>query len=300
VLPSMHLRDNLRLEPGVYRLRMRGVTLGTGEAHADRLMALDPSGARPHVEGVSGKEPAFGLPCVWILPGQREAAEAAGLTVVDTASVITTHLAELLRRHAHELVGRQEVQELLSVCGKEAPKLVEDSVPGVLTLGELVRVVRGLLREGVSVRDLRTVLEAVADAAPRSKDTAFLVEQARRRLSRQITARIADDTGVVHALTLDRPTEDTLRASLGSADGEAALAPDVEKARALMRSLEARAAALSGAGRPTVLLAPPDLRKPLFDFASRFVPDLWVVTARELAPGTTVEPAGLVQLLPAH
>jgi flagellar biosynthesis protein FlhA len=177
---------------------------------------------------------------------------------------------------------------------------VEDAVPGSVTLGELVRVVRGLLREGVSVRDLRTVLEAVSDAAPRSKETAWLVEQARRRLARTITARIAGPDGTVRALTLDRPLEEALRGSLGASEGEAALAPDVETARRLVASLESHAARMATEGNPVVVLAPPDLRRPLHDFASRFVPELWVVTARELVPGTPVEPAGTVQLaLPA-
>ena len=295
VLPSVHLRDNLRLDGTAYRLMLRGLEIGKGVAHLDRLMALDPSGSAPAIDGLRGQDPAFGLPAVWILTADRPRAEAMGLTLVDAASVITTHVSELLRRNAHELVGRQEVQELLGVVGREAPKLVEDTVPGTLTLGELVRVVRGLLREGVSVRDLRTVLEAVADAAPRSKDTSYLVESARRRLGRSITARAAGSDGAVRALTLDRPTEELLRQTLGASDGEPALAPDVETARRLVASLEGRATQLAAAGPPGVLLAPPDLRRPLYDFASRFVPDVLVVTARELVPGTTVEPAGVIQ-----
>ena len=159
VLPPVHLRDNLRLEAAEYRIRLRGMEIGTGVAHADRLMLLEPSGGSPQLpglHGLPGKEPAFGLPALWILPGDRGRAEAAGLTVVDPASVLTTHLSELLRRNAHELVGRQEVQELLAAAGKDAPKLVEDVIPGTITLGDLVRVVRGLLREGLSIRDLRT------------------------------------------------------------------------------------------------------------------------------------------------
>jgi flagellar biosynthesis protein FlhA len=295
VLPSVHLRDNLRLEPAQYRVLLRGMEIARGAAHADRVMALDPSGQEPRVEGVRGRDPAFGLPAVWVLPGDRPRAEALGLTLVVAASVVTTHLAELLRRNAHELLGRQETQELLGTVAREAPKLVEDVVPGSVTLGELVRVLRGLLREGVSVRDLRTVLEAVADAAPRSKDTGWLVEQARRRLSRQITARVAGADGIVRALTLDRATEDLLRQSLGASDGEPALAPDVDSARRLIGSLESQATRLATAGQPVVVLAPPDLRRPLFDFASRFVPDLSVVSARELVPGTTVQPAGSLQ-----
>jgi flagellar biosynthesis protein FlhA len=296
VLPSVHLRDNLRLDANEYRVQLRGVEIARGVAHVDRLMALDPSGGEPTIGGLPAREPAFNLPAVWISPSDRPRAEQVGLTLVDPASVLTTHLSELLRRNAYELIGRQEVQELVATLAKEAPKLVEDVVPGTVNLGELVRVVRGLLREGVSVRDLRTVLEAVADAAPKSKDAFFLVEQARRRLSRQITSKIADAAGTVRALTLDRATEDALRASVGASDGELALAPDVETARRLIHALEQKAASLAAEGRPAVVLAPPDLRKPLFDFASRFVPDLFVVSARELVPGTTVEPAGLVQL----
>jgi flagellar biosynthesis protein FlhA len=300
VLPPVHLRDNLRLEAADYKIKLRGNEVGSGQAYADRVMALDPSGAAPTsgLEGISAKEPAFGLPALWVLPSDRGRAEASGLTVVDPASVLTTHLGEVLRRNAHELVGRQEVQELLAVIGKDAPKLVEDVVPGTVTLGELVRVIRGVLREGLSVRDLRSVLEGVADAAPRSKDTAFLIEQVRRRLFRQITAKVADGQGTVHALTLDRAGEESLRKSLGQSDGEVTLAPDVAVARRFIGSLESHAANLASAGRPTVIIAPPDLRRALYDFGARFVPDLFVVTARELVPGTSVEPAGTIDLAP--
>jgi len=299
VLPPVHLRDNLRLEPNEYRIRLRGVEVGKGSAYIERLMVLDPSGGTPHVaglDGISAKEPAFGLNALWVVPTDRARAETAGLTVVDPPSVITTHLSETIRRNVHELVGRQEVQELLGAIGKEAPKLVEDAIPGTISLGDLVRVVRGLLREGLSVRDLRTILEAVADAAPRSKDTAFLVEQVRRRLFRQITSRVADANGVVRAVTLDRVAEDTLRRSLGQSDGEATLAPDIDTARRLVSALEDRAARFAAEGQPTVIIAPPDLRRPLFDFASRFVPDLSVITARELVPGTSVEPVATIDL----
>ncbi|MBS2022414.1 MAG: flagellar biosynthesis protein FlhA [Deltaproteobacteria bacterium] len=296
VMPAVHLRDDLRLEANAYRMLLRGQEIARGNAWPDRLMVLDPRGTPPAVKGITAKEPAFGLPAVWIEQKDRAGAEAASLTLVDPASVVTTHLSEVLRRNAHEILGRQETQELLGITAKEAPKLVEESVPGALSLGELVRVLRGLLREGISIRDMRTILEAVADNAPRSKDTGFLVEQARRRLSRQITARLSDNLGVVHAITLDRNVEDTLRGSLAQSDGEILLSPEVNAARAFLGSLEARAAALASSGKPAVVLAPPDLRKPLFDFANRFVPDLWVVSARELLPGTAIEPAGAVQL----
>jgi len=299
VLPPVHLRDNLRLDANEYRVRLRGVEIARGVAYADRFMVLEPSGGRPVLPGadaIVGKEPAFGLEALWVTGIERARAESAGMTVVDPASVMTTHLGEVIRRNVHELLGRQEVQELVAALGKEAPKLVEDVIPGTVTLGELVRVLRGMLREGLSIRDLRTILEAVADGAARSKDTAFLIEQVRRRLFRQITAKVADPSGVVKAVTLDRATEDLLRRSLGQTDGEATLAPEIESARKLVSALEQRAARFAADGNPTVVIAPPDLRRPLFDFATRFVPDLWVITARELVPGTQVEPVATIDL----
>ena len=299
ILPAVHLRDNLSLEPSQYRLLLRGLELGRGTAMLDRLLALDPRGELPAIDGLVGKDPAFGLPAKWIKKADRPRAEAMGLTLVDPASVVTTHVSELVRRNASELLGRQELQELLAICAKEAPKLVEDTVPGALTPAELLRVSRGLLREGLSIRDLRTILEAMADAAPRNKDPAFLLDQARRRLARQITSRVSDSAGTVHALTLERSTEDTLRANLAQNEGEAILNPDLETARKLIKVLETRAANLALNGRPTVLISPPDLRRPIFDFASRFVPDLWVVSARELLPGTAIQTAGTLQLAAA-
>jgi flagellar biosynthesis protein FlhA len=301
VIPAVHLRDNLHLDANEYRIKLRGLDLSSGTAYVDRVMALDPAGGVPQLSGIDAlqaKEPAFGLPALWIVPGERARAESAGLTVVDPASVMTTHLCEVLRRNAYELVGRQEVQELLAHLGKEAPKLVEDVVPGTISLGELVRVVRLVLKEGLSIRDFRSILEAVGDAAPRNKDTNFLVEQVRRRLARQITSRVADAKGVVHALTLDRNTEDLLRKSLGQSEGEATLAPDVATAKRFVSNLEAHAANFAASGRPTTLVTSPDLRRPIYDFASRFIPDLWVVTARELVSGTQVEPAGTIDLNP--
>jgi flagellar biosynthesis protein FlhA len=299
VLPAVHLRDNLRLDANEYRVRLRGIEIAKGTAYADRYMVLEPSGGRPVLPGadaIEAKEPAFGLDVLWVGPTDRGRAESQGMTVVDPASVMTTHLSEVIRRNVHELIGRQEVQELLAAVGKEAPKLVEDVVPGTVTLGELVRVVRGLLREGLSIRDMRTILEGVADGAARSKDTAFLVEQVRRRLFRQITAKVADAAGVVKAVTLDRATEEILRRSLGQSDGEATLAPEIDVARRLVAALETRAARFAADGNPTVVIAPPDLRRPLFDFACRFVPDLWVLTARELVPGTQIEPVATIDL----
>jgi flagellar biosynthesis protein FlhA len=296
LIPSVHLRDDLGLDGSTYRVLLRGLEIGRGQAWADRALVLDPAGGEPEIDGIPARDPAFGLPARWIPVDQRSAAEMRGFTVVDAASTITTHLGELLRTHAHELVGRQEVQELIAVVAKDSPKLVEDIVPAVVNLGDVVAVVRRLLKEGLSVRDLRTVLESMAECAPRSKDPVFLAEQARRRLARHITNRIAGKNNVVRAITLDRSTEQLLRQSLGASDGEPVLALDVENARRLVERLEGLASRMLASGAPVVVLVPPDLRRAFYDFASRFVPDLWVVCAKELLPSTTIEPAGVLHV----
>jgi flagellar biosynthesis protein FlhA len=296
ILPPVHLKDSLALEAQTFRVKLRGVEIGSGQAWADRVMCLHPSGDEPDIDGISALEPAFGLPAKWIDEERRPEAEALLYTVVDPSSVMTTQLGELLRKHAHELVGRQETQELLDIVNEDAPKLVEETVPAIISLGELARVLRGLLKEGVGVRDLKSILEAVADASVRSKETSWLVEQARLRLSRQITSRVVSEDGVVHAIVLDRHTESVLRQSLAAPDGEAVVAPDVDTARYLIDALEREGGMLATMGRPCVLLAAPDLRRPLYNFFNRFLPDLVVVSARELSPGTQVDPAATLTL----
>lgn len=296
LLPAVHLCDDMSLPPSTYRILLRGSEIARGVAHHDRLMVLDPRGADPAIDGLAVREPAFGLPARWIAANRRSAAEMQGLTIVDPSSAITTHLGEVLRRNAHEIIGRQELQEHLALLAKQFPKLVEDVVPGAVGLGEVLAVVRGLLREGVGIRDLRGVLESIAEAAPRSKDPVFLIEHARRRLARQISARLVDEHGKTRAIVIDRATETTMRSAMAQADGEPVLALDIESARRLIEGIERHAARLLAEGAPVVVLAPPDLRRPLFDLASRFIPDLWVVSARELVSSVTLDPVGTLQL----
>lgn len=297
VLPQIHLKDSLTLSPNGYRVLLRGVTVGEGVAYLDRQMAIDPKGGMPDVKGISATEPTFGLPVRWVERADVASAERLGYSLVDPASVVTTHLGEVLRANAHEIVGRQEVQELLNVVAKSNPKLVEDVVPAVVTLGELAVVTRHLLQEGVSVRDYRSIIEAVADAAVKNKEPHFLTEAVRTRLARSITSRVTTE-GTLHAVTLLPETEHVLRAALGHDDGQVVLAPDLPTAQALLESLRHEASRLAAQGHATVILAPPDLRRALFTFASRFIPDLTVVAARELAAGTRIERSGEVRIRP--
>jgi flagellar biosynthesis protein FlhA len=298
ITPVITVEDTEKIDASTYRLMLRGAELLSGKAFADRWMVIDPTGREPGVEGVPAKDPTFGMPARWVTPEVKAKAQRQGLTVVDPASVVTTHLDEVIRRHLHEIVGRQEVQELLALLGKENPKLVEEVVPSMISLGELSMIMRGLLREGISVRDIRTILETVAEN-PGKKDIGWLVEQCRRRLSRQLSARLAQNERRIPVVTLDRELEAALRQSMGVADGETTLAPSIDIARKIVDTLQERAVVQTTEGIPLVVVAPSELRRPLFDFVSRFVPEVNVVTPREIASGFTVEPVATI-MLPAR
>jgi flagellar biosynthesis protein FlhA len=295
ITPVITVEDTEKIDASTYRLMLRGAELLSGKAFADRWMVLDPTGREPSVEGVPAKDPTFGLPARWVTTEVKAKAQRQGLTVVDPASVVTTHLDEVIRRHLHEIVGRQEIQELLTLLGKENPKLVEEIVPQMISLGELSMIMRGLLREGISVRDIRTILETVAEH-PGKKDISFLTEQCRRRLSRQVSARLANPERRIPVVTLDRELETALRSSLGVSDGETTLAPAIDIARKIVDTLQERAAVQTTEGIPLVVVAPSDLRRPFFEFVSRFVPEVNVVTPREIASGFTVEPVATITL----
>jgi flagellar biosynthesis protein FlhA len=289
VVPPVHVRDNLRLPSGEYRLLLSGQPIGEGVLRPGRLLAVNPGGAAGELKGEKTKEPAFGMPAVWIGTGDRERAELLGYTVVDPATVAATHITELLRRHAADLLGRAETQELLDAMARTQAKLVEEVVPTLLPLGELIKVLRNLLREGVGIRDLRTILEAVADHAGSVKDPDVLTELVRERLGRQITARFVDERGQLAALVLAPDVEAALRGRAPAGSDGGALVPRV------VRSLEQALSAMKSGGEPLLLVAP-ELRRPVAALAARHAPGLAVMSLRELDPKTKVTTAGVVKL----
>jgi flagellar biosynthesis protein FlhA len=211
VIPPIHIRDNLQLRPNEYAIMLKGIELTKSEIVPAHVLAIDPGTAqRGTVQGIAVKEPAFGLPALWVPEFSREQAQLAGYTVVDPTSAIATHLSEVIKRHAHELVGRQEVQGLLDEMAKVHPKLVEELIPTVLSLGNVVRILANLLREGVPIRDLRTILEAVADHAATTKDTDLLTEAARQALARTITKQYLGPDGTLSIIGLDPRLDRTL------------------------------------------------------------------------------------------
>ncbi len=285
VVPPVHVCDNLELKPGEYRIVLLGTPIGGSTCEAGRLLAINPSGSAPPIEGQATTEPSFGMPARWIHPRDREMAEALGYTVVDHGTVIATHLGELARVHAHRLVGRQEVQGLLDRLADKYPKLVDDVVPNLLSLGDVLRVIRNLLRERVSVRDLRTVMDALADLSEQTKDSEQLTELVRERLAPQITSQVVGPDGSVAALALDPRLEQVLRGSLEDmASGTGgALEPKLLKRLAdAAREALGKFAAIDA---PPLVIAPPNLRRYVRAIFEHKLPQLSVVSFREIEPG---------------
>ena len=290
VIPPVHIRDNLQLPPGAYRLLLLGTEVARGTTRAGRLLAMDPSGNAPAIDGEATTDPAFGTPARWVRARDREYAEALGYTVVDHTTVIATHLSEVVRENAHNILGRAELAHLFEVFARSTPKLVEDLVPNLLSLGEVLRVFRNLLREGVSIRDLRSLLEGLLEIAGSTRDPEQLTELIRQRLSRQITAAFTGSDGTVSALVLDAPVEEMFRRSLREIATGTGGALDPELAQRLGVALEAASKRMMLAGRSPCAITSPDIRRYLRAFAERRCPELAVLSFRELEPDVGIKP----------
>ena len=279
LIPPVHIRDNLDLQPNAYRITLGGVPLGEGVIYADRELALNPGRVFGPLQGISTRDPAFGMEAVWIEPATRDHAQTLGYTVVDPSTVIATHLSALLQGHAHELLGHEEVQQLLNTASKTAPRLVEDLVPRVLPLAALVRVLQGLLAERVPLRNMRAILETLAEQAPRGADPALLQAQVRVALGRQILTDIAGGAGEIPVMSLDGELEKLLNGALTAGAG-AALEPGL--ADRLRQRLAESTQRREMANEPAVLLVAPALRAPLASFVRASVPGLHVLAWNEI------------------
>ena len=290
IVPPVRIRDNLQLEPAQYRFLMLGSELAKATLRSGRLLAMNDSGTAPEMAGEPCTDPVFGTPARWIATRDRELAEALGYAVVDHATIMATHLGELVRTHASELVGRADLQHLLDVFSRTSPKLVDDLVPNLLSMGDVLKVVRNLLREGVSIRDLRTILEALIEAAPQTKDTEQLTEMVRQRLARQISAQFKGPDGIISALVLDPVVEEMFRRSLRELAQGTGGALDPDDMRRLGQAVEASVGRQRAAGRVPVLVTSPDLRRYVRAFAERRCPSLSVLSFREIESQTTIRP----------
>ncbi|HGG8882096.1 TPA: FHIPEP family type III secretion protein [Enterobacter hormaechei subsp. xiangfangensis] len=275
--PAVHIRDNLDLPPTHYRILLKGVTIGKGEVQPDRWMAIDPGCAEGEVPGTPCKEPTFGLPALWIDEVHRELAQTLGYTVVDPCSVVATHLNHLISTHTDELFGRQEAQQLLDQLTKQSPKLIEDLIPGVISLTTLHKVLQNLLSERVPIRDMRTIIDTLAEYATPQSDADELTARVRARLSRAITQQWFPGDDDIQIIGLDMSLEQLL---VQATQSGSAIEPGI--AENLMKQTEQALQHQEALGAPPVLLVNPALRLMLSRYLRRIFPQLAVLSSQEI------------------
>lgn len=292
IIPPVHIKDNLQLSPNQYTFSLKGVEVAQSEMLPGHFMAMDPGMVTEKIKGVPTEEPAFGLPAIWITEDKKERAQIAGYTVVDCTTVMATHISEIIKQHAHELIGRQEVQNLLDNLGKTYPKLIEELIPNILNLGTIMRILQNLLSEGVSIRDLRTILEAMADWAPVTKDTDILTEYVRHALARTISHDLAVNN-IIPLITLDKLVEDEISKSVQHKEKGSYLAIDPGKAQLILDSIGEAIPLFEGGQRPT-LLAAPQIRPHVRKLTERYYPQLVVISHNEILPNIKIRSIGSV------
>ncbi|MGZ3771654.1 MAG: flagellar biosynthesis protein FlhA [Bdellovibrio sp.] len=296
VIPSIHIRDNLQLAPGEYRVLIKGNKVGGGILRPESMLAMDPGNVSERIDGIKTKEPAFGLDALWISPARKEDAEIAGYTVVDLPTVMATHITEIIRSHCHELLGRQEASSLIENFKKSHPKVVEELIPDLLSLGSVVRVLQNLLKEQVSIRDLLTIFETLADEAPRTKDIETLTEQARRALARGITAKYTTDQGNIPVMTLHPHIEELIANSLLQTEQGVQLVMDPTSAHRLINEIARTVENHPEVASQPILLTSPTSRRHLYKLTSRFIPQLVVLSHNELSSDADVQSVALVEM----
>ncbi len=300
VVPPVHIRDNLQLKPGEYAILLKGVEIQRAEIRIGQYLAINPGGADPGFRGVPTKEPAFGLDALWVLATDREQAQLAGYTVVDAATVVVTHLTEVIRRHAHELLGRQEIQGLLDALAKTHPKVVEELVPQQLSLGQVQKVLQNLLREHVGIRDFLSIIETLADYAPQTKDAHQLTEHVRAALSRAIVNRFLTSDRTLPLVTLAPRLERTIAESVHRSEDGTYLALEPATAQRLLGKLATWAEQFALHGHQPLVLCSTNVRGHLRRLAERFLPSLAVVAPGEIPANVKIHSLGVVSLDEEH
>lgn len=296
IIPSVRIKDNLELKPGGYSVKIKGIEVARGELMSDHFLAMDPGTVIEKMDGIETVEPVFGLPAVWISEDQRDDAMYNGYTVVDLSTVIATHLTEILKTNLHELFGRQELVRVLDNFKESNPKLVSDLVPDIITLGAVLKVMQNLLREGVSVRDLRTILENLAEFGTGVKDPDLLTEYVRQGLFRTITESIKGEQGDIPLFTLDRNIEESIAGNLIQTEHGQQLSLDPKITQTILASLNEKIEEATNMGEKMVVLCSPVIRNHFKRLTEKFIPNLVVVSHNELSPDANIRSLGTVRL----
>ena len=293
IVPPIHIHDNLQLKPNEYTFLIKGAKVG-GSNLAGQFLAMDSGQASGELEGSRTTEPVFGLPAVWIKSGQKEHAQINGYTVVDSTTIMATHISEIIKKHAHELVGRQELQQLLDNLATSCPKVVDELVPSLLSLGTVLKVIHGLLKENVSIRDLRTILEILADYGSMTKDPDVLTEFVRQGLGRYIVEQYKQDGDVLALLALDRQVEEIIAESVQPSEQGGFLAIEPGVAQRILQNIRQGMDKFNQTGSHPVLLASPSVRRHVKKLTERFLPSLAVLSHNEIPSNIKIQSIGVV------
>lgn len=294
VVPIIRLRDNIQLNPNQYIIKIKGIQVSEGEILFDHYMAMNPGYVEEEITGIPTFEPSFHLPAIWITEGQRERAESMGYTVVDPPSIIATHLTEIIRQHIAELLTRQDVQNLVSNLKETNPSLVEELVPKLLGLGEVQKVLQNLLREGISIRDLLTIFETLADYASSTRDTDILTEYVRQSLKRAISSKFFPANETTSVVTLDPKLEQEIMANVKQTENGAYLTLDPEKTKGIMKAVGNEVAKLENLGKNPIIITSPIVRMYFKRLTEDYYRDLIVVSYNEIENNIELQSVGMV------
>jgi len=296
VVPVIRIRDNIQLKPNEYVIKIKGNTVARGELLLNHYLAMSPGFDDDSIIGIETQEPAFGLPALWIDEATKERAELSGYTVVDPPSVVATHLTELIKRHAHELIGRQETKALIENVREQYPALVEELIPSILSIGEVQKVLVKLLREKVSVRDLVTIFETLADHGSYTKDPDILTEYVRQALSRQITNQFSTGSDTLKVITVGPSLEKKIAESVQQTEQGSYLALDPVATQQIYAKLNEQVHRQIQSGQQPIVLASPTIRMYLRQLVERTMQDIPVLSYSELEPSVEVQSIGVVNL----
>ncbi|WP_230191772.1 flagellar biosynthesis protein FlhA [Paenibacillus sp. CECT 9249] len=296
VVPVIRIRDNIQLKPNEYVIKIKGNTVARGELLLNHYLAMSPGYEDNSINGIETTEPAFGLPALWIDEATKERAELAGYTVVDPPSVVATHLTEIIKKHAHELIGRQETKALVENVKETYPALVDDLIPSVLTIGEVQKVLAKLLREKISIRDLVTIFETLADYGTYSKDPDVLTEYVRQALSRQITQQYTSQGETLRVITVGPSLEKKIAESVHTSDQGSYLALDPSATQQIFQKLTEQVQRLLQSGQQPIILTSPTIRMYLRQVIERTMQDVPVISYSELEPNVEIQSVGVVNL----
>jgi flagellar biosynthesis protein FlhA len=294
VVPIIRLRDNIQLNPNQYIIKIKGVQISEGEILFDHYMAMNPGYVEEEIAGIPTLEPSFHLPAIWITESQRERAESMGYTVVDPPSIIATHLTEVIRQHIAELLTRQDVQNLINNLKDSNPTLVDELVPKLLSIGEIQKVLQNLLKEGISIRDLLSIFETLADYATTTRDTDILTEYVRQSLKRAISARFFPANETVSVVTVDPKVEQDIMASVKQTEQGAYLTLDPEKTKAIIAGVETEVGKLESLGKSPIVITSPIVRVYFKRLTEDYFKDLIVISYNEVESNIELQSVGMV------